>query len=230
MPDADDSITTRPFVETKSLAETLGLTEEDMVSVGGVNRPKRDLASAKSKDSIVERATYLASLPITGETEGVPRESSPQVSGLYKDLEDGGEVPEARSILIAPEPFDREKYTADPNSYLSKIRPNRALQALEPGPGVEPLRPKGGLFREILQGEKVILEVQAEAGMPVTFHAQLGQFDNKLKTMTVASSSEGLARVNFSAVSGVHGNIKILAASPVHSNRLNYVVKVSLPN
>ncbi len=213
----------------ESLADALGVDEEDMAEVGGVMRPARDVGNEAKTDSLAARDKYLASLSDPGPVLGVPRDASPSVSALYDELTGEEDVPAARSVIFAPEAFDLESYRADPESWLVKVRPGRALQAKEPGPNVDPLIPVGAMYRDILQGESVILQVELEPQMPVTFHAHLGQFENQLKTISVAASDEGIAQVVYKAVSGVKGPIRIAAASPVHSGRLSYIVQVNLP-
>ena len=126
------------------------------------------------------------------------------------------------------EPFNLEAYLASPEDYLVKTRPGRIRQTATPGKGVIPLQAQGGQYFQVLQGESVFLTAKAEPKMPVTFHTQqLGEFDNRLKTISVAADKEGVARVRYHAVAGVAGVVSVTAASPVHSGRLDYVVEVS---
>ena len=225
-----DSESQRPDIETPSLSEALGVSEDDMIEVGGVKRPKRDLSENDSVDLLAARDEYLRSLRSAGKTEAVNKDANAQVAKLHSELEGKERVPQSQSILFSDEAFDREAYLRDPTEYLGEIRPSRSIQSHEPGPEVTPIKALGSLYNEIVQGESVILQVEAEPEMPVTFHAQLGQFDNKLKTISVASSKDGIAKAVYKSVSGVRGNVRISAASPVHSNKLSYLVRVSLPN
>ena len=109
-------------------------------------------------------------------------------------------------------------------------RPARVFQSAQPSEDVDPISSNTEFYQEILQGESVVLEVKAEPKMPVTFHTQqLGEFDNRLKTITVEASEEGIARASYRAVSGVAGLINVMAASPVNSGQLKYIINVNLP-
>ena len=77
----------------------------------------------------------------------------------------------------------------------------------------------------------MVLKVNAEAGLPVTFYTpDGGEFDNRLKTVTVAANDEGVAETIYSAVTGTAGIVDILAASPAHSGQVRFAVKVELPD
>ena len=85
--------------------------------------------------------------------------------------------PAAVSSLFAPEPFDQKSYEADKESWLKQIRPGRVFQAAQPGPEIDPIATETGVFQQVVQGEKVILEVKANPGAPVTFYTpQVGEF------------------------------------------------------
>jgi hypothetical protein len=119
---------------------------------------------------------------------------------------------------------------SNPEAYTVLTRPARVFQSAQPGEGVKPIRSETEFYQEILQGESVRIKVFAEPRMPVTFHTQqLGEFDNRLKTITVAASEEGVAEVTYRAVSGVQGLINVMAASPANSGQLKYLINVNLP-
>ena len=217
-----------PVVDPPSLSEALGLTEEDMTVVGGVERPKRDILQTKH-DPVAIRAKYLASLPKVGVAPSVSKEDSPAAAKLLEEAAKKDGERRYLSTSSKTEPFDRDAYLASPEDYLVLTRPGRIRQSLAPAKGVVPLRSQGGQFFQILQGESVFLSATAEPGMPVTFHTQqLGEFDNRLKTISVAADKEGVAKVKYHAVTGVVGVVQVMAASPVHSGRLDYVVEVSV--
>lgn len=226
----EDTVEQRPPVETPSLAEALGVSEDDMVEVGGVKRPKRDLSTVKINQD-AERRRYLASLPKVGNAPSVADDENPTAAKLAKEMLESKGLRRYSSALAKTEPFDRAMYLADPESYLKLTRPGRVFQAAAPGKGVSQLESSSPMYLEILQGDSVFLEAKVEPGMPVTFHTQqLGEFSNRLKTISVAASAEGLAKTKYTAVSGVKGSVRIMASSPVHSGRLVYMVNVSVPN
>ena len=82
----------------------------------------------------------------------------------------------------------------------------------------------------IKQGESVRLQVNTLPNMPVTFASfDLGTFDNGLTTKTVAADASGLASAAFTGTSGVAGEINLIAASPVATERVNFQVFVVAP-
>ena len=85
-------------------------------------------------------------------------------------------------------------------------------------------------LQRVVQGESVYLEVGGVSGMPVTFTSfDLGAFDNDLNSITVRADERGRARVKFTATPGTINDIHILAASPVTSGQMRYLVNVRLP-
>jgi len=219
------------YVDQPTLSQALNIDIEDMVKVGGVMRPKRDLAGKEPKldlDGI--RAGYLESRSKVGYAPTVAPGDSPAAAQLQKDLADEATRALAMSPLFRPKEFDRDEYLKDKQAYLNLTRPGRVNSALEPGKGVPQIIAAVPNYQEILQGESVILKVESEAGMPVTFHTQqLGEFENRLKTITVEASEQGLAEVKYRAVTGVRGLVTVLAASPVRSGRLKFIIEVKLP-
>lgn len=222
---SDPDSTSKP--KPKSLSEILGVDEEDMVEVGGVKRPKRDIAFS---DSNLPEPSTESPFPNAGRAPAVAADANPQVAGLFKELQQENPPLAAKSAMFAPEPFDQAKYNADPDSWLSTIRPGRVFQSAQPGPDVQPIATESKAFQSILQGEKVILKVKAKPGAPVTFYTpQVGEFENRLTTQSVAANDEGIATAVYTATPGTLGLVNIIAASPLNSGRLNFNVRVSLP-
>ena len=214
-------------VKTQSLSEALGLSEEDMTVVGKVKRPKRDVEFQKVEPG---EDTKVNPLPHPGLAPTVKWNENEQVAGLIKEIAVKNPNPQAASVFFGADKFDREAYLNDPKDYNNKIRPGRVFQSAQPGKGVVPIEAAGPTFKSVLQGEKVVLRAKAEPGMPVTFHTnQLGEFENRLKTITVSANEEGVAVATYLAGPGTMGLINILAASPVHSEDIEFMVDVSLP-
>lgn len=212
----------------KPLAESLGIKKGDMELYGDVLRPSRDL-QADRVEPVAAREAYLKQVRNPGRAPFIPLDTSPQVAALAKELDTNIGKSPAKSTYYGAEPFEREEYLKDPRAYLDLVRPARVFQSAQPGPNVPRLASQTEFFQEIIQGESVLLEVKVEPGLPVTFHAPLGEFDNRLKTITVAASEDGVAKVKYHAVSGVQGMMNIMAASPVHSGQLKFLVNVNLP-
>ena len=230
-PNLDFSDPAKPdrVVEHKPLADALGVSEQDMVEVGGIKRPKRDLAK-DTADLIAARKKYQALVPNPGRAPYVPADTNAHTAKLSEELKASIGKSPAKSTYYGAEPFDRDAYVKDPAAYLTLTRPARVFQSAQPSEDVDPISSNTEFYQEILQGESVVLEVKAEPKMPVTFHTQqLGEFDNRLKTITVEASEEGIARASYRAVSGVAGLINVMAASPVNSGQLKYIINVNLP-
>jgi hypothetical protein len=234
----------KPRVEAPSLSKALGVAEEDLVEVGGIKRPKRDIAFVNSArqqgvdgiDAAVEAESkpdeFTKSLfRHPGSAPPVPADANPQVAGLYASLTDPEGPRAARSALFEPEPFDLEAYQKDPSAWLNQIRPGRVFEPAKPREGVGPIKNQSPIFHHIVQGERVNLAVKVSPGMPVTFYTpKVGEFPNRLTTHSVAADAEGIARTVYLAGPGTKGMVEIMAASPVHSGVLRYKVRVSLPD
>ena len=217
----------KPPVQKKPLNEVLGLKSDEMVEVGGILRPKRDMNFTKQK----QPKNSVSPLPNPGKAPFLQGDENPQVAGLFAELQQEQPLAAAQSVLFAPEPFDLASYQKDPETYLNKIRPGRVFQSAQPGPESQPIEPIGKTYQEVIQGERVVLQVKAKPSMPVTFHTQqLGEFENRLKTISVAANEEGVAEVKYLAGPGTIGLINILAASPVHAEDVHFMVDVALPD
>jgi hypothetical protein len=150
------------------------------------------------------------------------------ISNLAHDI-NSWQLPESQTSLFSPEPFDIETYRADPEAYLRQVRPGRIFQTAQPGVGVKRLAARSRGLHRLVRGETTLLEVMAEPGMPVTFHTQqVGEFDNRLSTISVKADESGVARVHFKATS-TSGLVNVVAASPVHSEQVEFAVRVSAP-
>ncbi|WP_246146324.1 hypothetical protein [Rubripirellula lacrimiformis] len=79
-------------------------------------------------------------------------------------------------------------------------------------------------------GESVRLQLKTQAAMPATFTSfDNGVFSNGLTSITVKADKDGVATANFRASSGTAGEINIIAASPVATERVVYRVNVVSP-
>lgn len=200
---------------------------ENYLNVGGVDRPRTDVQVEQAPKSDVKYEGSLA--PNPGRAPEIAPDSNPSTKSVAEAFEKK-ELAHRLSVLIPPPPFDREAYAKDRQAYLDLVEPGRVFQNLPHGPDVAPIERASPYFYEVLQGETVVLEAKAEPGMPVTFYSnRLGQFANLLGTMTVAADDNGIARAEFKASSGTRESAEILAASPVHSGQLRYLVKINLP-
>lgn len=180
-----------------------------------------------------------------GRLPSFPADATPQtrlaaeVLSVGKDSSDA-EKATARSLAyrvsarIAPPTFDAKAYESDPKyakAYLEEPAPGRVFQTAQPGPGVPILRPVGGRFHMVLQGEEAVLKVRAPAGSPVTFTSfDAGIFqESKLPSITVAADKTGIAKATFLATPGTINDCNILAGGALASGQVKFVVNISLP-
>ena len=236
--DKEDDSVAKPISRDEAKAELaglLGVEKDELVDIGeNFSRPKRDLAFDPENSNAKRPRKSVFANP--GRAPFLKGDENPQVAGLMaeitnQDKDKQDELRVAKSTFFAPEPFDREKYEADPETYLNKIRPGRVFQPAQPGPDVKQLTAMSPAFTSVLQGEAVQLKVQADPGVPVAFHTQeTGTFDNKLKTITVAANKDGIAEAKFTLGPGTSGLLNVLAASPVHSQQVKFTVRVALPD
>ena len=223
---SESAPSTKPKPVSKSLADSLGLSENELTEVGGVARPIRDLVEPTPVAKTVK--SPLASAGMLPRLKG---DENPQVAGVFQELRSANAPPEARSSMFLPEKFDKERYFDNPGEYVNKIRPGRAFAPSNPGPDVVPLAAVSSRLTTVLQDEKAILRVRAAEGYPVTFYTpDGGEFGNRLKTVTVVANKDGIAEAAYTAVSGTAGIIDVVAASPLHSGQVTFSVKVVTPD
>lgn len=144
-----------------------------------------------------------------------------------------GANPERYSSFIVPESFDADAFKADPEGYAKKyaevVEPGRVYASAQPIDGITSIRCDGDRLHRVKQGEVVRLNVESAPFAPVTFTSQhLGHFPNSLSSITVVADAQGKATAEFTAASGTKDNVDILAASPVTSGQVRFVVIVSL--
>jgi hypothetical protein len=214
-----------------TLEETLGLTPDDLVEVGGVRRPKRDLEFEEARiRPLSEQELAVESFPSPGRAVQLRGDENPQVKQVFQDVQSPDTPLPNRSTRFLPEAFDRAAYDRDPDAYLSKVVPGRIFQSAQPGPDVTPIASVGRQYHNVIQGESVTLEVRVAPAQPVVFHTQaVGEFNNRLTTYSVAADEKGVARATYLATTGTQGLVNIIASSPVHSEQVEFVVNVSLP-
>lgn len=164
-----------------------------------------------------------------GKTPGVKSNANEQVkSAVTAKLSNRN--PERLSILLSPKPFNAEVYRNNSADYLSTVEPGRVFQPAAPGAKTLQIKALSPNFQRMEQGQSRRLMVQAVPHMPVTWTStSLGQFSNKLTSITVEADAQGIAETTFVATSGTIEDVYILCASPVASGQLKFVVNVSKP-
>ena len=213
------------------------------IVVGGVARPQQDFptggataSSAPTRQAVADVSGDTAGdseppfdFPDYGESPAIAVNANVQVAAVAKAIQEKNR-PELLSPAIAPRKFDPVAYAADPQSYLNSPEPGRVFAPAQPGPDVVEIRRDSGYYTSVLQGETVNLRVQAPAGSPVSFTSfDLGMFSNQLTTITVAADDSGVATAEFLAAPGTIAEVNVLAASPVTSGQVKFVVDIGLP-
>ena len=166
--------------------------------------------------------------PHPGYSPYIDPETNESTQALHETLSTGEHL--ERVSFYDRVPFDQSQFEADPGKYINTPEPGRAFSPAQPADDVTPLQVEGSRFRNIVQGDSTSLTAKAEPGSPVTFHiSELGKFENELKTITVLADDSGVATANYTATTGVQGLVTIVAASPLHTEQLQYFVDVSLP-
>ena len=211
-------------------AETL---KDGYVMIGGVARPKTDLKANASGGSDAQAGKEEGNheqWADYGETPYVPEDANVYVKSVVEAFKTG-KHPERISSMAQSRPFDAEAYQQDPSDYLETIEPGRVFQPAQPGPGVPRLDYTARPAVEVTQGESVPLQVKAVPNAPVTFTSfDLGRFKESLLTsVTVQANDQGVATAKFEATPGTIGHVDVLAASPMTSGQLRFMVNVTLP-
>ena len=209
--------------------------EPGYVIVGGVKRKisevrslrkKRhaDQKTSKDSDSVRDPFDY-------GTTKPVPADLNPQVESVVEAIRTK-QYPERLSVLMRPKKFDAVAYMKDPEKYINTIEPGRVFQPAQPGPGVPRIRPVSRFFHNVIQGgPPAVLKVKVTPGSPVTFTSfDLGEFQNRLTSITVKADKQGLAQTKFYGTSGTIADVNILAASPATAGQVKFIVNIKLPD
>ena len=195
------------------------------VKIGDVWRPPTDVKPVRSRDHSANRRSEIdwgTSTPVAFE-ENANTKSLKEAVGK-KDLA------YRFSSMLPPPKFDRVAYQKDPQKYIDEVAPGRINQVLPASKDTVPIKRDGRYISRLIQGESVQLKAKVEPGMPVTFHSpKLGNFQNKLTSVTVRADENGAATATYTASGGTRGEIDIRAASPVHSDHARWVIEVVHP-
>jgi hypothetical protein len=201
---------------------------KDWIDVGGVRRPPQDVAKPAAEPAAEAKPDRD---PFDyGTTKSIPADFSPEVKAVADAVRERRN-PERYSVLATPPKFDAQAYAANPAAYLTTIEPGRVFHPAQPGKGVKRLGALSASRQRVAQGKSVRLRVGAPPKAPVTFTSfDLGEFSNRLTSITVAADERGVAAVDFFGTSGTVENVNILAASPVTSGQVRFLVYVEWPN
>ncbi len=199
--------------------------------VGGVQRPASDVkidsqSSASARRSLPKKRQ--------GFSPALSPDENEQVQAVFTALKDENRSqPERFSSFVVPRNFDADAFKENPTEYAQQyasiVEPGRVFAPAQPGEDVPVIRSGTRRFHRVKQGESVRLSVKAAPNAPVTFTSQdLGQFANKLSSMTVVAGEDGTATANYTATGGTIDEVQILAASPITSGQVAFTVSVNV--
>ena len=196
--------------------------------VGGVPRPESDVRKDER-----DASTYQPPKKRQGFAPALDPDTNPQVKLVSEALKTR-DKPERFSSFVTPHNFDAEKFKANPSEYAAEyagiVEPGRVFAPAQPGPGVTAIRSESKRFHRVKQGEAVRLSVEAVPNAPVTFSSfKLGQFENQLTSITAVAGADGIATAEYTAAGGTIDEVHILAASPVTSGQVAFLVSVQVP-
>ena len=222
-----------PVASTGHRSATQGEPEAGYEWVGGIKRPITDRKPLRAPSDPKAKPPDKTPKPDDEEGYGLTpaidlSKSNPQIESAVAAIKQPGRFPERLSPVIQPNAFDIDAYRQDPKAYLDVAEPGRVFQPAQPGAGVSQIRRRSPIDPQVVQGESVALRVKSVPNMPVTFTSfDLGQFENQLTSMTVEANAQGMAEVKFFGTPGTINNVNILAASPVASGQVKFVVNVT---
>jgi hypothetical protein len=199
------------------------------VVIGGIERNSTDVRTSPASSSGKREPPEKRQ----GFSPAVDPEANPQVSLVSAALR-ARENPERFNSFIVPKNFDAEAFKNDPAgyaaTYASIVEPGRVFAPAQPGEGIVPLKADSKRFHRVKQGEAVRLSVKATPFAPVSFWSEdLGQFENELTSITSVAGEDGIATANFTASGGTIDEVHLLAASPVTSGQVAFIVSVKVP-
>jgi hypothetical protein len=175
---------------------------------------------------VAPRAPAAAEIDAVGSTPAVRGDLNANLRSVAAAAK-AGTNPERLTPLIAPEPFDAQRFAADPQAYLDLVEPGRAFQSAAPGVDVPTLELVGEAIPTMVQGGSTELRVRGAPAAPVTFTSfSCGAFANHLTSITVRADASGAASTTFTAPPGTLNDVSILAGSPLASGQVNFCVTV----
>ena len=211
--------------EPAAQAQVGAATEEgDTVVVGGVRRPSTDVQPVDTTDLPPATSPYDP-----GKMERIDPNANIHVRSVVEAAREK-KLPERLSVLHQPRPFNLQEYLLNKPAYLDVVEPGRVFQPAQPAIGVSRLEALSSRRHKINQGESVPLSAKTLPDMPVTFTSfDLGAFENKLTSITVAADATGVATAVFTGTPGTYNDVHILAASPVSSGQAKFIIHVVPP-
>lgn len=168
-----------------------------------------------------------------GLTPAVSPEANDDVKEVYRSLTSKNPDPHRTSSFFT-KGFNVKEYKKNRQSYLKQIQPGTVFNSLTPGKDIPKIVRSSNYRTTIEQGEYVELKVKIKGSKDremVTFTSfDLGRFENELTSINKIVDSNGEASCKFHATPGTINSVRILAASPMASGRVDFNVFVTLPS
>jgi len=166
-----------------------------------------------------------------GETTPLASDANEDVKEVYRSITSRTPDPHRVSAFFT-QGFDLKEYKKDRAGYLKNIQPGTVFNSLTPGKGIPQIKRVSSFKKRVRQGEYVDLEIKIEGGKGqemVTFTSfDLGHFENGLTSINKMADRKGHAKAKFYGAPGTINSVKILAASPMASGRVDFSVFVTL--
>lgn len=179
------------------------------------------VAHGAAKAAVSEVNPYGVTQPVAGDL-------NPNVRSVVEAAQ-SGKHPERLATLIAPAPFDAQRFAANPQAYVDVVEPGRVFQSAQPGADIPVLRSLSSTNLTMAQDGQVVLRVRTQPLAPVTFTSfDLGRFSNQLVSQTVLADAHGVAATMFSAGPGTIDGVHVLAGSPMASGQVRFDIHVTL--
>ena len=168
-----------------------------------------------------------------GETPAITEEQikeSAQLRGAIEATKNFKKYGSRLSALVKAAPFDKQKFQNDKayrEEYLSTAEVTRVYQVDDKSEFA--IKRTSAYYQEVLQGESVFINVEAEPNMPVSITSfDLGKFANHLTHQTVLADTSGQASFEFFGVPGTFNDSNLLVSSPTSRLQLKFVVHTKI--
>lgn len=133
------------------------------------------------------------------------------------------------TVIAHPDPFDVTRFAGDlayRTRYLSEIIPGRVWLSADPSPDIPPLLAMVEPVQRVAQHHTLSLRLSGAPNAPVSLTCLGSGFfpANQRNAITVLSDAAGVATVEFRTKHP--GDVPILAASPLASGRIRFLLEV----
>jgi hypothetical protein len=156
---------------------------------------------------------------------------NPGVRSVREAAQSNG-YPERLSPVVAPRPFDRGAFRADPEAYLGVVEPGRCFQTeREPNADSVHLRALSSLTPSSDEDGLVALSVETAPAAPVTFTSfGPGYFrENTLNSVSLRADAGGRAVAHYVVAKGASATVPVLVGSPEAVGNQTFLVMSGPP-